>query len=194
VPTSTLVTVVTLDVMAVKMILQDGPLDGEQQLVEDLNTTAGYEMQFNIPNYQTFDAAGESVVGMGLIAVYVYMGPGPDPVPANGDTWTSSSIYEFTGEYFIPAPPPLVPPSPEPLPPAVFLNSLSTMTINANDPAPGVQLSALAAMEVDASTTTIGYASILLVGETTMIIMRQSWGNTVTMAAQASLQVTPDGV
>jgi hypothetical protein len=177
--------------MAVKMILQDGPLAGEQQLVENLNTTPGYEMQFNIPNYQTFDAAGESVVGQGLVAVYSYLGPGP--APGGSDTWTSSSIYEFTGEYFVQPPGPVTPPGPLPLPPAVFLNALSGMTVNADDPAAGVQLVGLAGMTVDATTTSIGYATVALLAETVMSITRQSWSNVVSMSAQTTLQVTGSG-
>lgn len=176
--------------MAVKMILQGGPLDGEQQLVENLNTTPGYEMQFDIPNYQTFDADGESVVGMGLVAVYAYQGPGPDP--GGSDTWTSSSIYEFTGEFFVQPPGPVTPPGPQPLPPAVFMNVLSGLTVNANDPSPGVQLVALAGMEVDAIATSVGYASVALTAETVMIITRQSWQNVVTMSASTGMNIFPD--
>lgn len=180
--------------MTVLMILQDGPLDGEQQVVENLNTTPGWEMTFNIPNFQTFDAAGHSVVGMGLVAVYSYLKPGraPNPGPPNFDTWTTSWIYEFTGEYFIPQPGPIVPPGPQPLPPAVFMNALSSMAVNANDPSAGVQMSGEGVMEIDATTTSVGYASIAMTAETTMVIFRQTWGNSIAMSASSSMTVTPN--
>jgi hypothetical protein len=147
-------------------------------------------MQFNIPNYQTFDAAGESVVGQGLVAVYAYQGPGPDP--GGSDTWTSSVIYGFTGEFFVQPPGPVIPPGPLPLPPAVFLNAQSGMTVNANDPAAGVQLVGLAGMEVDATATSVGYASVALTAETVMIITRQPWQNVVSMSASAGMTITPN--
>jgi hypothetical protein len=174
------------------MILQDGPLDGQEQLVLDLNTLPGYEMQFNLPNHQTFGPDGESVVGMGLVAVYSYQGPGPDPVPADGDTWAWSSIYEFTGEYFIPQPPPLYPPGGGPPvippPPVIFMGAQSGMTVDANDPSPGVQLAGEGAMSVDGLVTSFNYATVALLAETSMSISRQSWQNVVAMSAQTSLK------
>jgi hypothetical protein len=174
--------------MSVKMILQGGPLDREEQLVLDLNTAPGYQMQFNIPNYQTFHTDGESVLSQGLVAVYGYVGPGP--APGGSDTWTSSEIYEFTGEYFVPAPGPLPTPGPLPLPPTVFMNALSGMTVNANDPLPGVQLVGEGDMSVDALVISFDYATVALLAETSMSITRQTWANTVSMSAQTSLQVT----
>lgn len=176
--------------MAVKMILQDGPLDGEEQLVENLNTTPGFQMQFDIPNYQTFDEAGNSVVGMGLVAVYAYLGPGG--APQAGDTWTSSSIYEFTGEYFVPPPGPIPPQPPLPIPPAVFMNALSGMTVNANDPSAGVQMTGESDLAVEAGTTSVGVGTVVMTSETVMIVMGQPWQNVVTMSATSSLTVTPN--
>jgi hypothetical protein len=176
--------------MSEKMILQGGPLDGEQQLVDNLNETPGYEMQFNVPNYQTFGPDGKSVVGMGLVAVYAYLQPGP--APGGSDTWTSSSIYEFTGEFFVPPPGPVTPPTPVPLPPAVFMNVLSAMTVNGNDPSPGVQLVGEGDMEVNALTTSFDYATVALTAETVMQVTRQPWQNVVSMSGSTSMSITPN--
>lgn len=176
--------------MAVKMILQGGPLDGEEQLVENLNTTPGFEMQFVLENFQTFGPDGESVAGLGLMAVYAYLGPGD--APGAGDTWTSSSIYEFTGEYYIPQPPPLEPPTPLPMPPAVFMNVGSSLVVNANDPSPGVQMTGETDLEVTADATAVGYASIAMTAETVMSITRQVWQNSVAMTATSNMNITPN--
>lgn len=182
--------------MSVKLILQDGPLDGEQQLVLDLNTTPGYEMTFNLPNYQTFDDNGTTVLAQGLVAVYSYLGPGPDPDTSAGDTWTSSSIYEFTGEYFIPLPPPLYPPGegppPLPVPPVVFMSGDTILAVDADDPLPGVQMVGSAGMVVVGTSTSVGYATVFMVAETVMIVFRQPWQNTVRMSAVTSMNVSPD--
>jgi hypothetical protein len=174
--------------MAVKMILQGGPLDGDEQLVLDLNTTPGYEMQFNIPNYQTFAPDGESVVGLGLVVVYSFLEAGPGPVV--GDSWTSSSIYEFAGEFFVAPPGGVTPPSPMPLPPAVFMNVLSGMTINANAPSPGVQLAGVAGLEVAGTGTSIGSTTVFLVAETVMVIMPPSAQYAVSMSATAGMNIS----
>lgn len=178
--------------MAVKMILQGGPLDGEEQLVLDLNTTPGYQMQFDIPNYQTFDESGDNVTGLGLVAVYAYLEPGPGP--GSSDTWTSSSIYEFVQEYFVPQPPPLYPPGEGPplipLPPVVFMGALSSMTVNANDPSAGVQLVGEGDMTVVGIGTSVDYATVALSAETSLIVTRQSWQNTIAMGASTTMTVT----
>lgn len=179
--------------MSVKLILQGGPFDGEEQLVLDLNTTPGYEMQFNIPNYQTFDASGNVVLTQGMVAVYAYQGPGPGP--GSSDTWTSSSIYEFTGEFYVPQPPPLYPPGEGPpvLPPApaVFMSGDTALTVDADDPLPGVQFIGIAGLQVVGITTSVGYATIAMVAETVMVILRQPWQNSVAMSATAQMTVTP---
>jgi hypothetical protein len=182
--------------MTVKMILQDGPLDGEEQVVLGLNTTPGYNMQFNVPNFQTFHTDGTTVVAQGLVAVYTFLGPGrpPNPDPPDFDTWTESWIYEFTGEMTVPVPPPITPPTEPPqLSPAVFMGANTTLVVNANDASPGVFLVGNAGMVINAVTIPVNYASIALIAETYLIAAGSNYhAQAVTMAAQSGMTVTPN--
>lgn len=180
--------------MTKQMILQGGPLDGEKQVVLDLNTTPGYNMQFSLENFQNFHPDGVTVASQGLVAVYTFLGPGPAPNPGSPafDTWDTSWIYKFTGEVTIPPPSPITPPTiPPQLSPAVFMGANTTLTINANDPGPGVLLTAETILEVDATSVSVGYATLAMVGETSMSITRQTWDNKILMAGVSSLAVNP---
>jgi hypothetical protein len=85
------------------MILQNGPLDGEQQIVASLPNTGGSTMFFNLPHYQFFDAHTGNVVGRGLEVTYTYARPGPPP--DTNDTWVNSEVFTYTGETaFLPVP------------------------------------------------------------------------------------------
>lgn len=129
------------------MVLRDGPLDGEQQLVSALPTEPGSLMYFNLPALQTFDDDGD-YLGIGLTAIYVLLGQGSAPVA--GDTWDSSWVFVYGSE--VPTPPPgtqvwmvgypslrvagtTVPPPQQPQFAALYAES--NMVINASDPTPG---------------------------------------------------------
>jgi hypothetical protein len=87
------------------MILTDGPLDGEEELVEMVPTAPGSRMFFNVPTFQFFDTEG-NFVSQGLTATYEFVGPGPDPDPDEGDTWDSAWIFTYVGEAYTPPYPP----------------------------------------------------------------------------------------
>jgi len=177
--------------MTVKLILQGGPFDSREQIVLDLNTTPGFKMQFNIPNYQTFAPDGETVLAQGLSTVYAMLQQGP--APGGSDTWTTSWVYEFTGESFIPPPPPITPPVVPPGPgPAIWMGALSGMTVNADDPSPGVQLVGEGDMVVDATTTSVDYATVGLLAETFMSITLEAQSNVVTLVGESAMTVTPN--
>ena len=177
--------------MTVKMILQGGPLDGEQQIVENLNTTPGYQMQFVMPNHQIFGTAGSGVQALGLTVIYAYSGPGPGP--GAGDTWTTSSIYQYViGTSSAPPPAAITPGPPPQQGPAVWMGVSGNLTVNANDPSPGVHEVGESAMWVDGTQTSVGYATIGLTAETTLSVTRQTWQNYITMAGSTSMSVTPN--
>ena len=178
--------------MTAKMILQGGPLDGESQIVLDINTTPGYQMQFSIPHYQTFAGDAQTVLSQGLMASYAYQGPGPGP--GTGDTWTKSGIYVYVAGTAAPplVPPPITPGVPPQQGPAVWMGVNGTLTVNANDPGSGVQLVGEGDMTVDGSQISVGYATIGLTAETIMSITRADWGVSVALSGSASMTVTPD--
>ena len=156
--------------MSVLMMLQGGPLDGEEQVVLNVPRTPGATMFFNIPSFQTFGLvpSGEfgdntfgsgvfggsdddfvvALIGLGLQATYAMLaqGPGPD----DGDVWDTSWVFGFAGDVFTPPPPdvdiPVIPSGG-----VVFMNAETGMEIDADDPSSGVWMEADASMEVDAT-------------------------------------------
>jgi hypothetical protein len=94
----------------VKLMLQGGPLDGEQQIVLDIPRTPGSPITFNVPNNQTFAADGATLIDLGLQVTYTVAGQGPPPVIAAGDTWDTSWYLNFVPESYTPRPPPVTPP------------------------------------------------------------------------------------
>jgi len=178
--------------MTKQMRLKDGPLDGERQVVLDLNTTVGWQMRFDLPNYQTFAPDNQTPIQLGLVAIYALTGPGPPPNPGapDYDTWDTSWVYEFQEEVWVPRPPIITPPVPPQLPPAVIMVVGSTLTVNADDPSPGVQMVGEGDMEVDAIATSVDYATVAMVGETSLSVVRQDFDTHIIMAASGSLTVT----
>ena len=175
--------------MSVKMILQDGPLDGEQQLVLDLPTAPGSMLTFTMPNYQFFDDTGDTVIAQGLQVVYAFLEQGPAPVPP-ADTWDTSWIYEFAEEFFIP-PPPFVPvPQPPQLPQLVSLEGDTGMVINASDPIPGVQMTGETDLEVDGDVTPqVGDATVTM--SATTVLTAEQDVNSQFLSAQTNMIVSP---
>lgn len=176
------------------MMLQDGPLDGESQIVENLPTDPGDTLVFNIPSFQTFDpqAEAETVIGLGLQATYSFVGPGPGP--GSSDTWTNSWTFEFTGEAFIPTPAPLPPP---PAQPAVAVSQVwmvaTTTLVPDSQPiviTPGMIAVAESGMEIDADVIPTQWGVVAMTGETVMVVT-PDWTPKVAMAATASLWVDP---
>jgi hypothetical protein len=88
--------------MALLMILQGGPLDGEEEIVEGLPSAPGTPLSFYLPHFQVLDQDG-AWLSTGITSDYAVVGPGPPPT--TGDTWTSSLILEYTGGPFTPPPP-----------------------------------------------------------------------------------------
>jgi hypothetical protein len=140
----------------VMMWLHDGPLDGEQQIVQGTVDEIGRQCVFNIPNYQTFDADGMTLTSLGLQVTYVVTGQaGLIPNVGAGDTWDSSWNLEYVpGSYIPPIPPPALGPPPDmPLSPAVWMGVVSSMVVTADNPSPGVQMVDTASALLIAGTT-----------------------------------------
>jgi hypothetical protein len=177
------------------IMLQGGPLDGEVQSVEMVPSTPGDELFFNVPNYQTFDPAQpevEVLIGQGLQAVYALVGPGPGPGPT--DTWLASFIFEFTGEAFVPIPPPLAPPGPQP-PVAltqVWMTATTTLVPDTHPIiiGPMVKLVAESDLDVDAEVTRVQDGVVALSGETVMSVT-PDWTPKVYMTVTSSMFVQP---
>ena len=179
--------------LPVMMILTGGPLDGESQIVEGLPTTIGSELTFNLPNFQTFDpeAEDEVVLAQGLQADYVLLRRGPDPQA--GDNWSSSWVFGFTGESFIPTPStPATPPPSQPVAlTQVWMSATSTLVPDTlpivTTPAPTtVTMSAETTMEVDTTPTEAGIVE--MIGESVMTV-QPDWSPEVHMSSQASMTV-----
>jgi hypothetical protein len=186
--------VLTLRPMAVLMILQDGPLDAEQQMVEMVPTTPGSQLGFNIPWFQTFDpdADAEVVMGLGLQAVYTLVGQGPAPNP-DVDRWDTSWIFEFAGDVFVPTPEALpVPPNPQVDVAQVWMSAETSLVPDTLPitTSPVVVLVAESAMDVEATTTPTQAGVVVMTGETTMPVT-PDWSPLVTMNGQSSMEVDP---
>lgn len=93
--------------MPLLMMLQGGPLDGEQQIVGSLPNSENAALFFSLPNYQFFDETGATVVQRGLECTYRFSSVGPQP--GAGDTWEASYVFEFAGGDAMPRPPGLYP-------------------------------------------------------------------------------------
>jgi hypothetical protein len=162
--------------------------------VEGINETIGSQIVFNIPNYQTFAPDGVTVIDLGLQVTYAVLQQGPGPNIAQGDTWDTSWILDFVAESYIPRPPPVTPPvTPPGLSPAVWMGITSTLTVNADDPSPGVwMLDTESTLDVEAGTQTVGWSSISMDAETTLIPVWTDWSSySIAMGATAGLNVTP---
>lgn len=176
----------------VKMILQGGPLDGEQSLVQCLPTTPGSIMTFNVPNWQTFAPDGYTLIGYGLQVQYSLIGQGPPPVPANGDTWDSSWIFGFVPSSYIAPPAPITPPiTPPSLSPAVWMSADTGLIVNADDPSPGVwMLDTQSSLYVEADVTATGWASVSMEADTTLIGFPVDWSTySVALTGETSMMV-----
>jgi hypothetical protein len=179
--------------MTVLMVLQDGPLDGEEQTVEMLPTTPGSQLRFNIPWFQTFDpdADEEVVIGLGLQATYTFVGQGSAPDP--DDRWDTSWIFEFSGEVFVPTPPPVVVPPFPPVDVAQVWMSAESFLVPDTLPittSPVVVLVTESRMHVEATTTPTQAGVVVMTGETTMPVT-PDWSPLVTMIGQSSMEVDP---
>lgn len=181
--------------MPVLMILLDGPLDGEDEVVEMVPTAPGSQLLFNIPHFQTFDpnAPDEVVIGLGLQAVYAFVGPGPPPDP-DVDRWDTSWIYEFTGEAYVPTPPDVPTPPNPPVDVAQVWMSATTTLVPDTIPiitSPVVTLVAESGMDVDATTTPTQSAEVDLSGESVMTVI-PDWNPTVVLQATTGLGISAD--
>jgi len=101
----------------VLMILEGGPLDGEEQIVLDVPRNEGATLTFNQWNHQVFDPTTheeeEVLLSQGIVVTYRFLGPGRAPDP-EFDTWESSWVFEYAGGAYLPTPE--RPPAPAPLP------------------------------------------------------------------------------
>ena len=180
------------------MILQGGPLDGEQQCIYQLNTDPGSVLFFSVDNFQTFhpDSGGTVLLEMGLQVEYALVGPGPppNPGPPDFDTWDTSWIFSFVEESYTypPVPPFLPPPVPLPLPDVlVYLEGDTGMTINADDPSPGVYMTdTVTSMEIDADVESIQWAYVSMTGETGLTADAVNFDTQVALEGDTSMNVT----
>ena len=177
--------------MTMLMILHGGPLDGEEQICQALNTTPGSIIFFNVPNHQYFAPNGTTVIDTGIEVEYALGSPGPPPVPANGDTWDTSWNFTFVPESFTPLPPPVTPIYPVVPDLTVTMTVESTMGVT-GDWSPGVAMSdSVTSMEVDADTTGFVDANaISMEADTYMTVSTDWWVNSISMTAEGSMNVT----
>lgn len=178
----------------VLMILEGGPLDGEEQMVEMVPTTIGAQLRFNMPNFQTFDPTTDTevVTGLGLQAIYALVARGRDPGPA--DNWDSSWIFTFTGEAFVPVPDPLPQPGPsQPVAMAQVWMSATTTLVPDTLPItsdPVVNLDGESTMSIDAVVTPVQNGLIVMTGETSMSVT-PDWEPHVRMEGDSTMQMFP---
>jgi hypothetical protein len=181
--------------MPVLMVLQDGPLDGEEQVVQMVPTAPGSQLFFNIPNFQTFDLTqpdSEVVVGLGLQAIYAFVGQGPDPDP-DVDIWDTSWIFEFAGEAYVPTPPPLGPPTNPPVNVAqVWMTAESTLVPDTLPitTSPVVALVAESGMDVEGTWTPFQSGVVVMEADSVMQVTAD-WTPVVILAATSSMEVDP---
>jgi hypothetical protein len=156
----------------VKLMLQGGPLDGEQQIVLDISRTPGYPIVFNVPNSQTFAPDGVTLIDLGLQVTYTVATQGPPPDVGSGDTWDTSWFLNFVPESYTPRPPPITPPlvPPDYAAPAVWMGVNSGMIVNADNPSAGVwMLDTQADLDVVGTSLSVDWATVGLVAATTLI-------------------------
>lgn len=179
-------------VTTVLMVLRGGPLDAEQQIVQNL-PAIGMPMTFNLPNYQSFDSEGETVVQMGLVCTYTVAEEGPPPDPTDGDTWVSSWFLDFVADAYIPLPPI----GPTPTPPEetfyVWMEADAGMVVDVDsyDPSsPGVQMEADADMEVDADVIPNRVGGLNMVA-VSLLFPEPILDTFVYLEGDTSMQITP---
>jgi hypothetical protein len=177
----------------VMMLLQDGPLDGERQVVEMVPLVPGTEVLFNVPSRQNFDpnAPADTVLSQGLQAVYALVGQSP-LVAGPADAWDTAWIFEFTGEVYTPAPSPLPPP---PLTPdvAVQVGMQATTTLTPDTipitTTPSVTLVGEGDMSVTADD--LVQATVIMTGET-VVTSQADWFPEVDLVSESILDPEPD--
>lgn len=175
------------------MILEGGPLDGEEQVVQQCADVPGQTMTFYQPSKQSFDQDG-NVVAISLITTYAVVGEGPPPGP--GDVWDRSWVFSFVSQ----GQPYLPPGSIQPSPPhvdmpgsQVFMTVDTAMIINASDPMPGVSMEADTSMTVDGDVQPYVTAGVSMDVVAYMTIDGDSTPNRIDMTATTTFVVTPDG-
>lgn len=183
--------VLIIDSMTMLMILHGGPLDGEQQICQALNTQIGSLIFFNVPNHQYFAPNGTTVIDTGIEVEYQLASQGAPPVPANGDTWDTSWNFNFVPESFTPLPPPVTPTYPTVPTINVVMTVSATMSVT-GDWSPGVAMSdSVTSMQVDADTTPVEFANAIgMEADTYMTVSTDWWVNSIAMAAGTTLNVT----
>jgi hypothetical protein len=179
--------------MSVLMIMEGGPLDGEEQVVQQCADTPGQTMTFFQPSRQTFDQDG-NVVAVSLQSTYAVVQEGRPPKP--GDVWDKSWVLTFVGQEYPnygygpiqPSPPHTDIPGPQ-----VFMLAGTAMIVNANDPTPGVFMEADASMTVEGDVQPYVTASVSMDMVAYMTIDGDSTPNRMDMTASTSMVITPDG-
>jgi hypothetical protein len=144
--------------MTVQLFYQDGPLDGEVQLVANLPTASdpGSLLAVSLPTYQTFAEDGTTVIDLGLQADYLLVGQTAVDTDENwgADMPDSAWIYSFAGEVWVPRPP-FVPEPPLPAPPdtTVLMDAEAYMEVDPMEPVAGVVMVGESGLEVDATSS-----------------------------------------
>lgn len=183
--------------MTLCAIYQGGPLDGERQVTYQLNTAPGSVLFISLDHYQVFDpnSGGTVIIDQGITVEYALVGPGPPPNPASPvfDTWDTSWIFSFVPQSYVTPPPPITPPvqPPQVVPLLVYLEGDTSMTINADDPSPGVYARAFTTMEVDADVESFQWAAVTMTGETVLTADAVNFDTTVALEGDTSMNVTP---
>ena len=177
--------------MTMLMILAGGPLDGEKQICQALNTAIGSIIFFNVPNYQVFHTDNVTVLDQGIEVEYQLASQGGPP--GTNDTWTTSWNFNFVPESFVPPPPPVTPTYP-PIPTLYVLmaDSVTSMTV-VGDWSPGVTMSdSVTSMEVDADVVAYQDSGAIAMEANTYMSVDSDWSvNTVVMAdSSTSLSAT----
>lgn len=156
-----------------KMMLQGGPLDGKQQIVQALNTEIGSIIFFSLPHYQAFTPDGNTVVDLGLEVEYKLASQGPPP--GSSDTWVTSWVFNFVPESYVAPTAAITPPLTPPVVATAFISLAATTTVTVDGNAStGVYMTAETALDVEGDTSVIYTDS------------------TVTMVAGSTLTVEPD--
>jgi len=175
--------------MTMLMILAGGPLDGEKQICQALNTAIGSIIFFNVPNYQVFHTDNVTVLDQGIEVEYQLASQGGPP--GTNDTWTTSWNFNFVPESFVPPPPPVGPPGVLPLPPIQVGMSATTSLTVVGDWTPGVAMSdSVTSMEVDGDVTAYQDSGAITMEADTYMTVATDWAVNSVLMGDSSTSLT----
>jgi len=177
------------------MMLHGGPLDGESQICQALNTQIGSIIFFHVPNYQVFHNDNVTVIGQGIEVEYQLVSQGGPP--GSTDTWVDSWNFNFVPESFVPPPPPVTPSYP--IVPTLYVLMSASGTVILADAGitvgPGISMAdSVTSMEVDGFTTGFVDSNAISMEADTYMTVGADWQTNSVLMGDSSTSLSATGL